>query len=197
MFGETVKIVLIRHGKPAIKRLQRQSASEFGAWLLEYDLAELDVSLSPSIEAIKCVSEYDFVVCSDLIRSLESAKLLNQTPDKVCATFREFKTPYASWKGLKLSTTTWIWLFRGLQLLGYSKYAESYADAKKRSEACAVQLMKLAETHDGVVFVGHGLLNWFIHKKLLKMGWLGPKKSSKKYWGFTEYSFVKRRHNET
>lgn len=165
------------------------SASEFGTWLSDYDLAGIDVTLPPPKKTVDHADECGFIVCSDLIRSLESATLLNITPDQICAKFREFETPYAHWKYPALPIIVWIWLFRLLQLMGYSRYAESYIQAKLRSETCANQLIKLAEIHGSVVFIGHGLLNFFMHKYLLKKGWKGPQKSTKKYWNVGEYSY--------
>ncbi len=184
-----MKIVLIRHGKPDIKKTGRVSASGFGAWLSDYDLAGIDVTLLPSKETVDHAGECGFVVCSDLIRSLESATLLKIFPHKVCAKFREFETPYALWKYPVLPIIVWIWLFRLLQLTGYSRHSESYVHAKLRSEACANQLIQLAKRHGSVVFVGHGLLNFFMHKYLLKKEWKGPQKFTKKYWSVGEYSY--------
>ncbi len=165
------------------------NASEFGVWLSDYDLAGIDATLPPPKKTIKSVMTCDFIVCSNLVRSLESATLLNIPPHKICAKFREFETPYALWKRPALPITVWIWVFRLLQLTGYSRYSESYAHAKKRSEACANQLIELAKTHGRVVFVGHGLLNFCMHKYLLKKGWKGPQKSLKKYWSVGEYFY--------
>lgn len=183
-----MKIVLIRHGKPNVNWSDWVNALEFGRLVSEYDEAEIDQTCPPPIETINSATGCHFSVCSHLVRSIESARFLNvETANWIHADFRECETPYAHWRRLKLPVTAWIWVFRGLQLAGYSNHSESYQAFKKRSEACANQLIKFAEAHGSVVFIGHGVLNFFLHKKLLEKGWLGPKKSPKKYWSFGEY----------
>ncbi|VAW48911.1 hypothetical protein MNBD_GAMMA03-1088 [hydrothermal vent metagenome] len=183
-----MKIVLIRHGKPNVNWSGWVSALEFGGLVSEYDEADLDQTFPPTIETINSAAGCQFSVCSHLTRSIESAKYLNLAPANwVHSDFRECETPYAHWRFLKLPIKAWIWLFRVLQLTGYSNHSESYQDFKKRSEECANQLIKFAEMHGSVVFIGHGILNLFLHKALLKKGWIGSKKSPKKYWSFGEY----------
>jgi broad specificity phosphatase PhoE len=97
--------------------------------------------------------------------------------------------PYRTWQYPKLSKLTWSVIFRLLQLAGYSPNAESYKIIKERSKKCANHLVELAKTHDSVLFVGHGTLNWFIHKHLVSMGWVGPNKPTRKHWELGEYLY--------
>jgi len=187
--GNSVKIVLIRHGKPRIETKGVVSAADFGVWISAYDMAGIDETHIPSNAAIARAEACAFTVCSNLPRSIESAKLLKvEAPDIISSEFRECGMPYGNWKYPKLSKSVWSLLFRLLQLSGYSANSESYREIKERSKGCTGQLVELAKSHGSVLFVGHGALNWLLHKELLKQGWSGPAKSTKKYWGFGEYS---------
>lgn len=185
-----MEIVLIRHGKPKIEMSGKVSASEFGAWLSEYNGAEIDKEYQPSIKAIERAKSCSYTVCSSLRRSVESAKLLSiEKPDLISDVFRECEMPYSNWGYPKLSKTLWPLVFRLLQLSGYSSNAETYKEIKERSKECATHLADLAQQHGSVLFVGHGVLNWLLHKHLLKMGWSGPEKSASSHWGVGEYKY--------
>jgi len=153
-------------------------------------MAGLDKGNMPTKSAIQKAAECSFSVCSHLPRSIESATFLKIVkPGLVSPLFRECEMPYSNWQFPKLPKTAWPILFRLLQVAGYSANAESYKEMKKRSNECALQLTDFARSYGSVLFVGHGVLNWFIHNQLLAMGWLGPKKSPKKHWEFGEYIY--------
>lgn len=95
--------------------------------------------------------------------------------------------PSAHWDYPKLPVKAWAVIFRIFQLFGYSVNAESYREAKKRADTCADRLVQYANEHRSVLFVGHGALNWLIHKRLLQKGWHGPKRSGHNYWEFSVY----------
>jgi len=194
--GALVEVVLLRHGKPEIDTLGKVSASDFGRWIAKYDQAGIDMRHKPTKEAIERAEKCSFTVCSTLLRSVESAKALNiDSPNLVSHLFRECEMPYSNWAYPKLSILSWSVLFRILQLAGYSSNAESYKSIKVRSENCANQLTELSRKHESVLFVGHGTIIWFIHKRLLRMGWTGPQKAARKHWAFSVYTFRKTEHN--
>jgi len=185
-----VEIILIRHGKPKIDILGKMSAADFGKRVIDYDQSGIDTEHKPTNEACKKAGECRFVVCSTLPRSIESARALNiKTPDIISHLFRECEMPYANWKYPKLTGDLWSALFRILQLAGYTSNAESYAAIKYRTKECINQLGELSQKHGSVLFVGHGAIIWLMHKQLLRMGWLGPKKSVRKYWEFGVYTY--------
>ena len=184
-----MEIVLIRHGKPEIDTSGILGPSDFGKWVAEYDQAGIDAKNKPTAEAFARAEKCSYIVCSVLPRSVESAKALNiEAPDMVSDLFRECEMPYANWNNPKLSIKTWSVLFRILQLVGYSSNAESYQAIKERTEKCASQLVALSKKHESVLFVGHGALIWFLHKQLLRRGWLGPQKAIRKHWEFGVYT---------
>ena len=186
-----MEIIIIRHGKSILNTSGKVSASEFGACAREYDVAGIDESYPPSTEVIEKARSCKFSVCSDLERSLHSARLLEiEKPDLISPLYRECEIPYANCNFPKMSKTLWPIVFRALQIIGYSPNAESYKQIKRRAKECASQLAELAHIHGSVLYVGHAALSWVLHKYLLGMGWLGPKKSVREHWGYGVYKYI-------
>lgn len=188
---EVRKIVLMRHGKPRIGTSGRVSASGFGEWVSQYDSAGIETERRPADEALERARGCSFIVCSTLPRSVESAKALGvEAIDLVSHLFRECGMPYGNWKHPKLSKSLWSVLFRTMQLVGYSSNAESFKAMKERARKCTSQLEELAREHKSVLFVGHGIMNRFIHGRLLRMGWSGPRGAARKHWEFGVYTQI-------
>ena len=185
-----MQITLLRHGMPNIDINTRITASEFGAWVSQYNIANLDINCRPPQLAIDQANRCTFVMCSNLIRSLESAKILGLADINASeAMFRELETPYANWCFPRLSPGVWAVIFRLMWAAGYSANVETFGEAKGRARHCAERLTELAFEHGKILFVGHGLLNWFISRYLKKMGWAGSRISPRKYWDFAIYHY--------
>ena len=185
-----MQIVILRHGKPKIADHGKLTASGFGRWVAAYNQAGIDTTHAPSPEAIARARACSVVVCSHLPRSLESAAALGiGNIDVQDALFRECDMPHADWNHPKLSVSAWSFVFRILQVLGYSSDAESFKEARHRAGCCALQLSELAQRHESVLFIGHGLLNRLVAKKLLRMGWVGPDSIGRDYWDFGVYCY--------
>ncbi len=185
-----MKIILIRHGKPDIDTSGKVSSSCFGTWVEQYDKAGIHPESKPSQDLISRINESPYVVCSNLLRSIESAKFLGIIdPHLISPQFRECEMPYAKWSFPKFSKGTWSVLFRLLQFFGYSSNSESYNEIKIRAFQCAEHLQELCKTHKSVTFVGHGAINYCIHKQLIALGWLGPKRATRKNWDCAIYKY--------
>ncbi|HUW25678.1 MAG TPA: histidine phosphatase family protein [Gallionella sp.] len=183
-----MRIVLMRHGKPKIDKNLWVNAGEFGAWVKKYNAAGIDTECPAPQFAIEQANQCAITVCSNLPRSLESAKALGIERVGVCdPMFREMDMPHARWRFPRLSLMMWSVFFRLAWVLGYSANAEPFKAAKERARHCAENLANLASVHGSVLLVGHGSLNWFIAKYLNGMGWLCLEKSPRKYWGFSAY----------
>lgn len=182
-------IVLMRHGKPQIDHRLRLSAAEFGVWVEKYNAVGIDTECQPPQGAIAQANQCAFTVCSNLERSLESARLLGVERIGVYSPlFREMDMPNAAWRFPTLSLQVWLVFFRLAWVLGYSADAESFRSAKARARSCAEHLANLASTHGTVLFVGHGTLNWFVAKYLKRMGWLSAEKPPMKYWEYSVFN---------
>ncbi|MEJ1356949.1 MAG: histidine phosphatase family protein [Candidatus Sedimenticola sp. (ex Thyasira tokunagai)] len=183
-----MKIVILRHGKPVIPSLKKLSASSFSKWVSEYNASGLCSTSKPTEQAQYCANECNAIVCSELPRSIESAKKLKNgrivLSDSI---FNEAGLPTANWQAIKLSPKIWAVAFRILWLLGYSKSSESFREAKLRASEAVERLIEIALESESVVFVGHGVYNRILANELRSRGWSGPKNPGSKYWAFGVY----------
>ncbi len=56
-----------------------------------------------------------------------------------------------------------------------------------RARRATQELIRLAGKSETVLLVGHGLINHYIAKELLNLGWIGPEKAASGYWAFSVY----------
>ena len=185
-------ITLLRHGKPTTPTLDKLSASKFYEWVQEYNASGLCPSSKPTTEAIRHSNLCNAVVCSDLPRSIESAKALKA--DNIVLSnpiFNEAGLPAANWRTLKLSPKIWAVTFRVLWLLGYSRNSESFKEAKTRASEAVRRLTEVAHEHECVLFVGHGVYNRMLANELRRSGWSGPKNPGSWHWSFGVYEYKK------
>ena len=185
-----MRVILVRHGKPALPKIDRVKAHEI-RWMIElYDSAGIEEDHEPPKELVAIARACSAIVCSDLPRSVKSAEALGVSHIYASdSMFREFELPYAQWPLLKLSPYTWAAIFRVLWILGFSANSESFQAAKRRAANCASRLHQVAEECGDVLFVGHGFLNRFVAKELRASGWSGPVSPGRRFWDYAEYSY--------
>ncbi len=184
-----MQITLLRHGKPAFELNGTVQACELNKIAESYDLS--GITGAPPNKTQHLSKTHNIVVCSNLPRSLQSAKALGVT--KIHSTtpvFRETSIPYFSNGSLKLPVSVWIIVLRSLWYFGFSKNGESLIAAKTRAKHAAQELIQLAKQHESVLLVGHGFMNYFIAKELQSNNWLGPKKPARHYWGYSVYQYA-------
>jgi broad specificity phosphatase PhoE len=180
------QITLIRHGKPVFELSGSVRARDLRKHVIRYNAS--GISDTPPPYTIELAKEHHIVVCSDLIRSVESAQALGF--DEIHASeplFGEAAIPHFSRGSVKLPVNTWIILLRTLSLMGFSKNGESFRNTKKRAMLAADKLVQLADQYGRVLLVGHGFINYFIARELLASGWTGPARPGKDFWGFGIY----------
>ena len=160
----------------------------FSDWVNSYNAAGLCTTSSPTNEVIKIASKCNALVCSELPRSIDSAKALQAKDITLSsAIFNEAGLPVSCWKFPALSPKAWAVFFRILWFFGYSRNSESFKEAKTRAREAANILKKLAEENSSVLFVGHGVYNRLIANELNATGWSGPKNPGTKYWSYAVY----------
>lgn len=173
----------MRHGQVSIDHQLRLTAAEFGDWIASYNSAGLAPESAPPQTAIQLAQQCAVRICSNLPRSLESAKRLEiRQIDLADPLFREMEMPHALWRFPKLPVSVWLVVFRVAWMLGYARDVESFTQAKARAEVCAQRLISLASKHGSVLFVGHGSLNWFIARNLKRQAWQTAASSSSRHW---------------
>lgn len=181
-----MKITIIRHGKPAFELKGSVRGKDLGMIAQSYDNS--GIVDEPPCETISAISGPSFIICSHLRRSIESAGALGcQEVHLSDSIFCEAAIPHVERGNIPLPITLWIIVLRLMWLFGYSKNGESFANTRKRARQAAARLIELAEKHQDILLVGHGVMNHFIAKELRRIGWSGPRSPGKKYWEFAHY----------
>lgn len=179
-----MQIILLRHGEPDLSEGQKIHSSKMPEWINLYDSA--GVKNESNFFHQQHELKHNVVVCSNLTRSIDSAKLIGcQSPNLIDAMFREAELPKVKIPIVNLSPSTWVVIFRIFWFSGVSADVESLNSFKKRVSLAAEKLAKLADKHDSVLFVGHGIMNRFLEKELISKGWLQENTYNKnKYLGY-------------
>lgn len=177
-----MEIVLIRHGKPAAATNPIVGAGEYTQWIRHYNASLVDKSSRP--EAFIERYKYFYVVSSDLKRALHSTNIyVDKPPTETNKLYREMEIPRYKIYG-KLKAWNWLYISRFLWVLGFKGPFESFKQAKVRANLAAEELIKKAQSEDNVVLFGHGFMNRYIRKALIKKGW-NLKTKSNSFWGVT------------
>ncbi len=178
----------MRHGRPRIDEATPMPARDFPAWLEAYRKAPLADDSQPPPSSRQIAREADLIICSQLIRSIESAHRLDRADARVLEGFEEMAMPHSRLPLLKLTARGWATLFRLLWLAGYSRNAaESRRQGGERARLAADRLARLAREHGHVLFVGHGIFNRFLARQLRISGWQGPADPGRGHWSFASY----------
>lgn len=186
-----MKIILIRHGKPDFLFRGNASSAEIGNLVKLFD--GCGIIDEPPNEIKQLASIDNIIFCSNLSRSIESAKALKQCESYITnQVFKEVLLPYFDINKIKIPVKIWLVLFRLLSIFGFAKNGESLLMAKRRAKLAAEILIEAAKSHKVVLLIGHGFINRFIAKELLFNGWVGPAKTATNYWGHDVYT-----HNST
>lgn len=187
-----MRIVLLRHGEPAVSRHRWLKAKDMHQWIASYNAAGLIPDQKTSSAAVEIATQCSTVVCSDLPRSLESAHVLGiQDITVIESTFREMGLPYGNWPLFSFPPELWAVVFRISWFLGYSSNCETFREGKQRAMVGAAKLTNLANQTGSVLLVGHRLYNQFVAQSLVSQGWQGPTNPSKHYWEFGIYEYAK------
>jgi broad specificity phosphatase PhoE len=184
-----MEIILLRHGKPTVELKGYIDAGELKALVLAYTQSEIqELSSSHELGKVKKIFNSHYVVCSNLSRSLRSAKMIGFEQIHFSdALFNEPNIPHFDKGFIKLPVLVWLIGLRLMWLFGFSKNAESFKQAKFRAEQASNKLIELAQENEKVILVGHGLMNRLIARQLRLKDWLGPASPGKKYWEFGKY----------
>jgi broad specificity phosphatase PhoE len=182
-----LEIVLARHGRPKLQQWSWITPREFGNWILAYDEAGVfDASIPEPLreKAIRCGR----IVSSPLPRCVRSAEALAplQTVNSE-EVFREAGLLHAMWGFPWLPPSVWTVLFRAAWFCGYSANSESLGLARSRARTAATRLIELAQEHQSVFVMGHGIMTALIAKELVEKRWVGPKRPAHGHWQFSVY----------
>ena len=183
------QITLIRHAKVDIDNSQKIDSLSLQKWVKAYDSAPIHIeSLAPK-ETITLVQNADIVLTSTLIRAVDSAGVLGVEVYEKNELFNEAIIPKIDIPFFKFKPKTWLVILRILLLLGLGKKDTSFQASKQQAKKASQNLVQFSNTHDNIVLVGHGGMNWLISKALIKEGWVLDEKASHANWGATVLRF--------
>jgi broad specificity phosphatase PhoE len=177
-----MEIILIRHGKPKSADNPIINICEYAHWIRRYNAS--DVAKDSRPKSINANYQSIYTLSSDLKRAIHSANIyVGKQPETIDKIYREMEIPRYHLP-YKLKAWHWVYFSRLLWVLGVKGSFESFKQAKKRAEKATDKLIKTSEVEGKVILFGHGFMNRYIRKSLIKKGWLLNHKSNA-YWGIT------------
>ncbi len=183
-----MRIVLIRHGRPAIPTDARGGHAEFRDYIDDYEAAGLDPASAPPEELQDLVKELGQIYTSGRPRSTDSARAL--APNAALIADPLFvEAPLASPRIplLRLSVPTWAVVARILWHAGYHPEIENYRKAKHRAAGAADILIQRAGADGKTALVAHGYFNLMIGRELRRRGFRRSGSHRVKYWNAVIY----------
>src|SRR6185437_14146596 len=132
------RIILVRHGRPALPLRARTDHREFNHYIDAYEQAGLDPQSLPPQELADLLKELDHVFTSDRPRAQESAKALAPHAElQVDPLFAEAPLASPRIPLLRMRVAKWAVVARLLWHAGYHPEIENYRKAKHRAGQAA------------------------------------------------------------
>jgi broad specificity phosphatase PhoE len=183
-----MRIVLIRHGRPAIAANPRTSHSGFRRYIDEYEAAGLDPESAPPEELQDLVKELSAIHTSTQPRSTDSAKALAPNVELIAdPLFAEAPLASPRIPLLRMKVPKWAVVARILWHAGYHPEIEDYRRAKHRAAHAADILMKRAGEEGETALVAHGYFNAMIGRELRRRGFRKSGSHRVRFWNAVIY----------
>jgi broad specificity phosphatase PhoE len=186
--GLPMRIILIRHGRPAIETSPRTSHRGFRSYIDAYESAGLDPESAPPGELQDLVKELDSVFTSGRPRAHDSARALAPQAELVADPLF-VEAPLASPRIplLRMKVPKWAVMARILWHAGYHPEIENYRRAKHRAAQAADILMSRAREEGVAVLVAHGYFNAMIGRELRRRGFEQSGSHRVRFWNAVIY----------
>lgn len=183
-----LKIILIRHGRPAIATAPRTSHHEFGRYIDDYEEAGLDPTSAPPEELQDLIGELRVVFTSGRKRADESARALAPNAELIVDPLF-VESPLASPRIplLKMRVTKWAVVSRLMWYVGFSPRIEGYRKSKRRAARAAEILIERARKDGQAALIAHGYFNYLIGIELRRRGFKQTGKHKARYWNDVTY----------
>jgi len=183
------RIILVRHGKPAVASAPRTSHRGFERYLDLYQDAGLDPHSAPPDELLDLVKGLNAVFTSGAPRANDSARTLLPEAELIAdPLFSEAPLTVPRIPLLKVKVPVWMVVARIMWHAGFHPEIESYRRTKARAATAADILVKRAETNDGIaVLVAHGYFNAIIGRVLKKRGFARTGSHRYRFWNAVLY----------
>lgn len=186
--GATLRIILVRHGRPAIAKGERTCHRGFRDYIDAYEAAGLDPGSAPPEELQDLVRELTAVYTSNRPRSQDSARALMPKAELIADPLFE-EAPLASPRIplLRLSAPAWAVMSRILWHAGYHPEIENYRRAKQRAKDAADILIARAREDGTTALVAHGYFNAMIGRELARRGFRKSGSHRVRFWNTVTY----------
>lgn len=182
------RIILIRHGKPAIPKHLHTGHHGFHRYIEEYDEAGLDPESLPPAEISDLLRELTMLFTSGRKRAHESARALGGNARIVMDPLFD-EAPLAAPKIplLRMNVRKWAVVARILWHAGYHPEIENPKSARARAAKAADILMARAKEDGTAALVAHGYFNFLIGRELKRRGFRQTGTHREKYWNAVIY----------
>jgi broad specificity phosphatase PhoE len=182
------RVILIRHGRPALPISPKAGHEGFRAYIGEYEEAGLDPASLPPAELADLVGGLDAVFTSDKTRAHESARVLAPAA-RVIADPLFMEAPLAAPRLplLRMRVPKWAVVARVLWYMGFHPGIEPWASARARARKAAAILIARAEADGTAVLVGHGYFNFLIGRVLRAKGFRQTGRHRARFWNAVIY----------
>ena len=183
-----MRIILVRHGRPAISTDHRTSHRGFRDYIDAYEAAGLDPGSAPPEELQDLVKELDAVYTSDKPRSQDSARALAPNAELIADPLF-VEAPLASPRIplLRMGVPSWAVMARILWHAGYHPEIENYRRAKHRAVEAADILIARAREDGVAALVAHGYFNAIIGRELRRRDFRKTGSHRARYWNAVVY----------
>jgi broad specificity phosphatase PhoE len=183
-----LRIILIRHGQPAIALRPHTSRHGFRDYIDAYEAAGLEPANLPPEELRDLVRELKAVFTSDRPRSRQSAAALAPHAElTIDPLFAEAPLPSPPLPLLAMSVSGWAVVARLMWHAGYHPGIENYRSAKQRASQAADILIAGARETGAVALVAHGYFNLMIGRELGRRGFSRRGSHRVRYWNAVTY----------
>ena len=184
-----VRIILIRHGRPALPVSPRTSHHGFRDYIDSYEKAGLDPEDAPPEELQDLVAELTAVFTSDRRRAHESAKAIAPKAELIVdPLFMEAPLASPRIPVLRMKVPKWAVVARILWHAGYHPEIENYRKAKHRAAEATDILVRRANSDGAAALVAHGYFNFLIGRELRHRGFHKSGSHRARFWNAVVYA---------
>jgi hypothetical protein len=180
-------IALMRHAPVLADWDMKLSIDELSSWIEEYDQLPIDQTPPPS-ELFDLSKKADWIVASSLSRTHDSLAVLGLEPDEIDSLFDEAPVPVSGVGWLRLRPMHWLSYFRFRALVGWMLPQSDMKVLISRANKAADHLIIRAKEHENILLMGHGAINHFIGKSLIRQGWRKQRRDGTHNWSFAIYT---------
>jgi len=184
------RIILIRHGQPAIALRPRTGHHGFHDYIDAYEAAGLDPASLPPRELADLVRDVTEIFTSGRPRSYKSARARAPHAELIVdPLFAEAPLASPHIPLLQMRVPKWAVMARILWHAGYHPGIENYRKAKHRAGQAADILIAKARVEGATALVAHGYFNAMIGRELRQRGFLRTGSHRVRYWNAVIYDW--------